>query len=1019
MIKLYGGIIMNNKVKKSFCALLAGMMMVTSGSIAALADDNTSATAETTATAGTTAAPETTATAETTAAPEATATPETTATSTAATGYDNDNTYQAALKVCSSLGIITGYDDGSIKPESNVTRAEMATIILRMLAEKTNTTYQNVFNDVTSDHWAANTIQTAVELSIVDGMGDGTFVPDGNVKYEQVIKMIVAALGYTVDAERAGGYPAGYLSVGGNLKILQGVNGKQGEDMQRGEVIKAVYNALLADYREMVGTEKGNPVYKSENTLGYTKFDLIEDKGVLTATPDISITTGITKMNGIVVIDGTRYKCNFNVDEYLGTKVKFYYRENTADDPELVAVVKTGTTTSLDINADKISSIDMSKGDLRVYTSEQSSSTKRYDISEATVIYNGTVLTAADYANTGKTGTYEEFITPEVGDIKITDYDNDGKYDVVFVNSYETMLVTNATSEKLTGKINNVSTTIEYDDGDANQTIKVKKSGVDAAIKNLRKNDIASIKRNVDNSILDITVVNEAITGAITSVGNDSRTVTTSSGDRVYEYKTVNINGQTYEVDKNVSDSDLKVGVTGTFNLDMFDRIGYVADTSSTSDKYGIVTNVFYDDENELVVRLFTQEGKQLDAKPASNISFWAPNATSAVSKASESTIYNSLSSDSNFLKINNNPVKACKYRLNSNNELTRLYLAVDQDKVSDTDAMRIYNKNLNGVGGLAGTVAGYTIKDGIMQFTIPNSVSDRTSPSNYSVSTAKASTYTNYDGGASVDYAIGDFKDTKYPQIILRFETGGSSVKALSDMDTASSANMVMVSKINDAVDDEGNEICEIVGYSNGTEVSYLTTDVTGVYDFTGWSDANYAGNMLYDATNNDTSVLKSALKPGDVLAVRTDDGGATLLVRMASVDNVVSSVLKGASDTSGLLLATGGSSAKGSSTRDKYHTGFVSNVDLEDSAFISLADWAGNSGTVTYDLSSAFSAVTVKINEDGKILDTKVDKNGGFEAGELYAVGDDENKFDYAVFKSFKGSMGLGFIIRVEINR
>ncbi len=47
--------------------------------------------------------------------------------------YESDSYYQKALALCSSLGIIKGYDDGSVNPESTITRAEMSAIVLRTL----------------------------------------------------------------------------------------------------------------------------------------------------------------------------------------------------------------------------------------------------------------------------------------------------------------------------------------------------------------------------------------------------------------------------------------------------------------------------------------------------------------------------------------------------------------------------------------------------------------------------------------------------------------------------------------------------------------------------------------------------------------------------------------------------------------------------------------------------------------------------------------------------------------------
>ena len=156
---------MGNKMKKLICALLASAMLVGSVGVVGFADEDTNA--------------------ETVVTTSAEAT-EKVAPTTSGSSYDNDSYYDKALSLCSALGIITGYEDGSVKPDSKVTRAEMASIVLRMLDLTSTSTYQNGFTDVTSSHWAADQIQTALEANIISGMGDGTFVPDGEVTYAQV-----------------------------------------------------------------------------------------------------------------------------------------------------------------------------------------------------------------------------------------------------------------------------------------------------------------------------------------------------------------------------------------------------------------------------------------------------------------------------------------------------------------------------------------------------------------------------------------------------------------------------------------------------------------------------------------------------------------------------------------------------------------------------------------------------------------------------------------------------------------
>ena len=133
---------MGNKMKKLICALLASAMLVGSVGVVGFADEDTNAETVVTTSAEATEKPadaeatEAPASAEATEAPagaEATEAPAVTeapvatvAPTTSGSSYDSDSYYDKALSLCSALGIITGYEDGSVKPNSKVTRAEMA-----------------------------------------------------------------------------------------------------------------------------------------------------------------------------------------------------------------------------------------------------------------------------------------------------------------------------------------------------------------------------------------------------------------------------------------------------------------------------------------------------------------------------------------------------------------------------------------------------------------------------------------------------------------------------------------------------------------------------------------------------------------------------------------------------------------------------------------------------------------------------------------------------------------------------
>ena len=79
---------------------------------------------------------------------------------------------------------IQGYSDGSVRPNANITRAQVATIFFRLLDENVrddNLTTSNAFPDVNEDYWANTAISTMAELGILRGRTPDTFVPNAPI----------------------------------------------------------------------------------------------------------------------------------------------------------------------------------------------------------------------------------------------------------------------------------------------------------------------------------------------------------------------------------------------------------------------------------------------------------------------------------------------------------------------------------------------------------------------------------------------------------------------------------------------------------------------------------------------------------------------------------------------------------------------------------------------------------------------------------------------------------------------
>lgn len=154
--------------------------------------------------------------------------------------------YAEAVSALAAMGIFTGDERGNFNPGANITRAEMATIICRLLGveEEIVTPRRQTYDDVPTRHWASGYIAKATELGVFNGDGTGNFRPSDNVTYEQVIKMLVCAMGYEPEAQRAGGWPNGYLTVAEDLGITAGIHFAATANAPRSAVVTLIYRAI-------------------------------------------------------------------------------------------------------------------------------------------------------------------------------------------------------------------------------------------------------------------------------------------------------------------------------------------------------------------------------------------------------------------------------------------------------------------------------------------------------------------------------------------------------------------------------------------------------------------------------------------------------------------------------------------------------------------------------------------------------------------------------------------------------
>lgn len=146
-------------------------------------------------------------------------------------------------------GLVKGDKDG-LRLSDTITRGEVAAMVVRSLdleeVALASQTLKGQFKDVTPAHWANGYVNVSVGRNIVKGYTDGTFKPNNQITYAEIITMMVRVLdGMTAEEEKVAVYPTTYLAKAAELGILNGVEIANFKEVAtREKVFEIVYNTV-------------------------------------------------------------------------------------------------------------------------------------------------------------------------------------------------------------------------------------------------------------------------------------------------------------------------------------------------------------------------------------------------------------------------------------------------------------------------------------------------------------------------------------------------------------------------------------------------------------------------------------------------------------------------------------------------------------------------------------------------------------------------------------------------------
>ena len=162
------------------------------------------------------------------------------------------STQTGAVETVKALGIMVGDASGNMNLTGNVTRAQFVKMMTAASSYKDSIGAgygYSLFKDVKSDHWASEYIKLAVEQGWITGYVDGTFRPNNTVTLEEACAALLRMLGYD-SSSLAGSYPTAQLSKASAVGLLDGMSAAQGQKLTRSDCVTLFNNLLTAKNSE-------------------------------------------------------------------------------------------------------------------------------------------------------------------------------------------------------------------------------------------------------------------------------------------------------------------------------------------------------------------------------------------------------------------------------------------------------------------------------------------------------------------------------------------------------------------------------------------------------------------------------------------------------------------------------------------------------------------------------------------------------------------------------------------------
>lgn len=500
-----------------------------------------------------------------------------------------DTEYENAYEVLTGLSIFDYNDDSSFRPLTPITRGDFA-IALGNIMKFTASDGCMYFVDVPEEHNAFDAVNKLTRYGVINGVGNGEFHPDENIKAVDAVRILTAMMGYAAPAEQQGGYPDGYMKIARSVGLLDGVRIESNGELLRGEAVQMLLNALEVPVVSVNFADSYSLSVDNDKEFLYAAMGIKKIKGIVKANNFYSVDDGlIAPMNSLRIDDTIYYDMNNQWSDMVGYHVTCYFYEDDHGDNIAVYLHKNASKTK-DI---MVLARDVNDFKFPYFRYYKNSKLKKLVVSDDLyMIYNGIrkdSIVAADFH-------------PDSGELKFIDSDNDGKYDIVEIKSYRNALVSNVTEEAIyiSCPVNDKLEIADY------ETVNIyNMEGNMISLLELKENDVISIYENIDKSLINIVYSREQMTGTVSDVYEEDGLISLLIDDVLYNLA--------FDYDKSFPFM-LSMGTSGVFCLDANGDIYTMVGEKTTTRRYGYVIKSWEDvDECTFMLRILEENGKIVD----------------------------------------------------------------------------------------------------------------------------------------------------------------------------------------------------------------------------------------------------------------------------------------------------------------------------------------------------------------------------------------------------------------------